>query len=197
MNGEKQMTENNHVPDERVPGGSAIELRSDEDCLQALAACREESEERLQALLRARADLDNQVKRAARELEKAHKYAVSGLVEALLPVQDSLELGLVATRPGADVETLRQGMVLTLEKLQGVLAKFGVEVVDPMGERFDPERHEAMSMAPATGLPPNSVAEVHQKGYLLNGRLIRPAKVVVSTQPVAGSQPDEQDNPGD
>ena len=190
------MTENNHVPDERVPGGSANELGGDEDCLQTLAACREESEERLQALLRARADLDNQAKRAARELEKTHKYAVSGLVEALLPVRDSLELGLAAARPGADVETLRQGMALTLEKLQGVLLKFGVEVIDPVGEPFDPEQHEAMSMAPATGLPPNSVAEVHQKGYLLNGRLIRPARVVVSTQPVPGSQPDEQDNPG-
>ena len=190
------MTENSHASDERVPDGSANEPGGDGDCLQALAACREESQERLQALLRARADLDNQAKRAARELEKTHKYAVSGLVEALLPVRDSLELGLAAARPGADVETLRQGMALTLEKLQGVLLKFGVEVIDPVGEPFDPEQHEAMSMAPATGLPPNSVAEVHQKGYLLNGRLIRPARVVVSTQPVPGSQPDEQDNPG-
>ncbi len=194
------MTNNHHAPVDRVPGGPANETAKEagggEDCLQALAACREESEQRLQALLRARADLDNQAKRAARELEKTHKYAVSGLVEALLPVQDSLELGLAAARPGADVETLRQGMALTLEKLQGVLAKFGVEVVDPMGEPFDPERHEALSMAPATGLPANSVSEVQQKGYLLNGRLIRPARVVVSTQPMAGSQPDEQDNPG-
>ena len=92
---------------------------------------------------------------------------------------------------GTDVETLRQGIALTLEKLQGVLAKFGVEVVDPMGEPFDPERHEAMSVAPVAELPPNSVAEVHRKGYLLNDRLIRPARVVVSTQPVPGSQPDE------
>ncbi len=194
------MTNNHHAPVDRVPGGPANETAKEagggEDCLQALAACREESEQRLQALLRARADLDNQAKRAARELEKAHKYAVSGLMEALLPVQDSLELGLAAARPGADVETLRQGMALTHEKLQGVLAKFGVEVVDPMGEPFDPERHEALSMAPATGLPANSVSEVQQKGYLLNGRLIRPARVVVSTQPMAGSQPDEQDNPG-
>ncbi|MFC1348753.1 MAG: nucleotide exchange factor GrpE [gamma proteobacterium symbiont of Phacoides pectinatus] len=183
-----------------MPGGSTNETAKEagggEDCLQALAACREESEARLQALLRARADLDNQAKRAARELEKTHKYAVSGLVEALLPVQDSLELGLAAARSDTDVETLRQGMALTLEKLQGVLAKFGVEAVDPVGEAFDPERHEAMSVAPTADLPPNSVAEVHQKGYLLNGRLIRPARVVVSTQPVPGSQPDEQDNPG-
>jgi molecular chaperone GrpE len=194
------MKDNDHAPDQRMPGGStnetAEEAGGSEDCLQALAACREESEARLQALLRARADLDNQTKRAARELEKTHKYAVSGLVEALLPVQDSLELGLAAARSDTDVETLRQGMALTLEKLQGVLAKFGVEVVDPMGQPFDPERHEAMSVASATGLPPNCVAEVHQKGYLLNGRLIRPARVVVSTQSVPGSQADEQDDPG-
>ncbi len=181
------MMENNHVPDERFVDGSG----EDEDCLRALAACRAESEQRLEALLRARADLDNQGKRAARELEKAHKYAVSGLVEALLPVQDSLELGLAAARPGADLETLRQGMALTHEKLQGVLARFGVEVVDSMGEPFDPGRHEAMSMAPVDDLPPNSVAEVHQKGYLLNGRLIRPARVVVSMKPAAASQTDE------
>ena len=81
---------------------------------------------------------------------------------------------------------------MTLEKLQGVLAKFGVEVVDPMGEPFDPERHEALSMAPVDGLPPNFVAEVQQKGYLLNGRLVRPARVVVSTQPVpGGGRPNE------
>lgn len=190
------MTDNNYTPDEQEPGGSASDPAGGEDCLQALAACREESEERLQALLRARADLDNQVKRAVRELEKAQKYAVSGLVEALLPVQDSLELGLAAARPGADVETIRRGMALTFEKLQGVLSKFGVEVVDPMGEPFDPERHEAMSVARATGLPPNSVSKVHQKGYLLNGRLIRPARVVVTAQSVAGSQPNEHDNSG-
>lgn len=189
------MTENKHVPDERVPDGPANQREDDEDCGQALAACREESEERLQALLRARADLDNQAKRAARELEKAHKYAVSGLVEALLPVQDSLELGLAAARPGADVDTLREGMGLTLDKLQAVLEKFGVEAIDPKGEPFDPERHEAMSMTPVAALPANSVAEVHQKGYLLNGRLVRPARVTVSTQSMAGIQPDEQDNP--
>lgn len=190
------MTANKHVPDERVPDGPAIQLEDDGDCGQALAACREESEERLQALLRARADLDNQAKRAARELEKAHKYAVSGLVEALLPVQDSLELGLAAARPGAEVDTLREGMGLTLDKLQAVLEKFGVEAIDPKGEPFDPEWHEAMSMTPVAALPANSVAEVQQKGYLLNGRLIRPARVTVSTQPTAETQSDEQDNPG-
>jgi len=167
-----------------------------EDCQQALEACRKESEERLQALLRARADLDNQAKRAARELEKAHKYAVSELVVSLLPVKDSLELGMQAVDTAKDVEALRQGTALTLEKLESVLAKFGVEVVDPLGEPFDPEWHEVISMAPVAGLLPNSVAQVHQNGYLLNGRLIRPARVIVSTAPAGKDHPDDQDNPG-
>ena len=183
------MTEINATPPEAPREKNA-------DCLQALAACRQESEERLQALLQARAELDNQAKRAARELEKTRKYAVGELVEALLPVQDSLELGLAAARPGVDVETLRQGVALTLETLRGVLAKFGVEVVDPKGEPFDPERHEAMSVVPATGLPANTVAEVHQKGYLLNGRLIRPARVVVTKQPEAAGEPGEEASRG-
>ena len=94
------MTENHHVPDEQAPDEPANELGGDKDCLQARATCREELEERLQALLWARADLDNQANRAERELEKTHKYAVSGLVEARLPVHDSLELGLAAARHG-------------------------------------------------------------------------------------------------
>ena len=98
--------------------------------------------------------------------------------------------------PGIDVETARQGMALTLEKLQAVLEKFGVEVINPLGEPFDPERHEAMSMALFAELPPNSVAVVHQKGYLLNGRLIRPARVIVSMTAEGSEKADDQDTPG-
>lgn len=149
-------------------------------CQQALEACAEESEHRLQELLRARADLENERKRTAREIEKTYKYAVSRLLEALLPVKDSLELGLEAAAGETDAESLRQGMQLTLGKFETVLSQFGVEPIDPQGQPFDPQRHEAMTMAPAVELPPNSVAKVHQKGYLLNGRLIRPARVTVS-----------------
>jgi len=151
-----------------------------EACRQALTDCQQESTQRQEALLRARAELDNQSKRAARELEKAHKYAVASLLKALLPVKDSLELGLDAAQSEPSIEALQKGMELTLEKLESVLKEFGVEVIDPHGELFDPERHEAMSMAPVAELRPNSVAQVHQKGYLLHGRVLRPARVTVS-----------------
>jgi molecular chaperone GrpE len=157
--------------------GSQEEL---EACRQALADCRRELAQRQEALLRAHAELDNQSKRAARELEKAQKYAVARLLEALLPVRDSLELGLYAAQTTPSIEALQKGMALTLEELDSVLQDFGVEVIDPHAEPFDPERHEAMSVAPVAGLPPNSVAQVHQKGYMLHGRVLRPARVTVS-----------------
>lgn len=152
-------------------------------CRQALAQCQQESAQYRESLLRARADLDNQAKRHSRELEKTHKYAVTNLLEALLPVKDSLELGLAAAESHAGVDSLREGMALTLEKLASVLGEFGVETLDPHEQAFDPEQHEAMSMVTLPELPPNSVAQVHQKGYRLHGRVIRPARVTVSKAP--------------
>ncbi|WP_031432095.1 nucleotide exchange factor GrpE [Methylomarinum vadi] len=154
-----------------------------EECRQALADCQQESARRQEALLRARAELDIQHKRAARELEKAHKYAVARLLEALLPVKDSLELGLDAAQTAPSIDALQRGMALTLKELESVLNEFGVEVIDSHGEPFDPERHEAISVAPVAELPPNSVAQVHQKGYLLHGRVHRPARVTVAKSP--------------
>ena len=107
-------------------------------------------------------------------------FGVARLLEALLPVRDSLELGLDAAQTTPSIEALQKGMALTLEELDSVLQDFGVEVIDPHAEPFDPERHEAMSVAPVAGLPPNSVAQVHQKGYMLHGRVLRPARVTVS-----------------
>jgi len=162
-------------------GGAALE-----DCRQALADCQQESAQRQEALLRARAELDNQSKRAARELEKAHKYAIAQLIVALLPVKDSLEHGLEAAQTAPSIEALQKGMAITLDELESVLNKFGVQAMDPYGERFDPERHEAMSMVTDAGLPPDSVAQVHQKGYLLHDRVLRPARVTVSKLPQGG-----------
>lgn len=153
------------------------------DCEKALDASRQESEERWDALLRAQAQLENERKRAIREIEKTHKFAVGRLLEALLPVKDSLELGLGAADSSSDPHSMRQGMQLTLEKLDAVLADFGVEAIDPLGQPFNPEFHEAMNMEPVGDLPPNTVSQVHQKGYLLNGRVVRPARVTVSMAP--------------
>jgi len=134
-------------------------------------------------LLRTRAEMENMSRRQARELENAHKFALEGFVKELLQVRDSLELGNAAAREAdADVAKLREGTELTLKLLGDVMTKFGVERIDPEGEPFNPELHQAMSMQPRGDVPPNTVVTVIQSGYLLNGRLVRPALVMVSQQ---------------
>jgi len=135
-------------------------------------------------LLRTRAEMENMKRRQAKELENAHKFALEGFVKELLLVRDSLELGFAAARePDADVARLREGTELTLKQLGDVMGKFGVERVFPEGEPFNPEYHQAMSTQPRADLPPNTVTAVIQSGYVLNGRLVRPALVMVSKEP--------------
>jgi molecular chaperone GrpE len=125
-----------------------------------------------------RADLDNQRKRLARELEQARKFANEKLLGELLPLFDSMEAGLAAAT--AD-DPLRAGLELTLKQLHSIAEKNGLtEVAPAAGDAFDPERHQAMSMAPAGDAPPGSIAQLFQKGYVLNDRLLRPALVVVA-----------------
>jgi molecular chaperone GrpE len=134
-------------------------------------------------LLRTRAEMENMSRRQAKELENAHKFALEGFIRELLQVRDSLELGHAAAQePDADVAKLREGTGLTLKLLGDVMGKFGVERIDPEGEPFNPELHQAMSMQPRADLPPNTVTNVIQSGYTLNGRLVRPALVMVSSQ---------------
>ncbi len=149
-------------------------------------AARREIERLGDEVLRLRAEMENLRRRSAREVEKAHKYGVERLVNELLPVKDSMELGLAAAGPGAEIEKVRDGLALTLRLMATALEKFGLEEIDPAGEPFDPEFHEAMTMQPSADLAPNSVLEVFQKGYLLSGRLVRPAKVVVARAPQDG-----------
>ncbi|MBK1724450.1 nucleotide exchange factor GrpE [Thiocystis violacea] len=162
----------------------AGEMRESPEALRAaLEAARSEADEQRGQVLRVRADLENIKRRHAAELEKAHKFALDGFVRELLQVRDSLELGHgAALEQGADVEKLREGTELTLKLLGNVMDKFGVAVVDPMEQPFDPEFHQAMSMQPRGDVPPNTVVAVIQKGYTLNGRLVRPALVMVSQQ---------------
>ena len=142
---------------------------------------RAKADEHWEQLLRMRAEMENVTKRHARELENAHKFALERFVNELLGVWDSLELGHnAALEPTADVEKLREGTELTLKMLTDVMSKFGVEQIDPQGEPFNPDFHQAMSMQPRDDVPPNTVVTVVQKGYLLNGRLVRPAMVMVS-----------------
>ena len=140
------------------------------------------------AQLRAVADLDNVRKRAEREIGNASKYSSEKLLGELLGVADSLDLGLVAaTKPEAQVASLVEGMKLTQKQVLSLLEKNGVKQVDPKGQPFNPEFHEAVTMVPSADLPPNHVVDVMQKGYRLFDRLLRPAMVVVSKAPPEGA----------
>lgn len=129
--------------------------------------------------LRAAAEVQNVRRRAEQDVDKARKFALERFVRELLPVVDSLEKALDAMGEDAS-EVHREGVSMTLKLQLDTLSKFGVEAVEPHGEPFDPQYHEAMAMVPNPELEPNTVMDVMQKGYLLNGRLVRPAMVVVS-----------------
>lgn len=132
-------------------------------------------------LLRARAEVENISRRKAKEVENAHKFALENFVRELLQVRDSLELGQSAAHePDADLPRLREGMDLTVKLLGDVMSKFAVELIDPMHQPFNPDFHQAMSMQPRADVEPNTVVAVIQRGYTLNGRLVRPALVMVS-----------------
>ena len=150
------------------------------DLLQENERLKLEVRENIDKALRATAELDNIRKRTSRDIENAHKYALERFVNELLPVVDSIELGINASQSAEDIESLREGMALTLKKLFDCLGKFGVNTIDPTGEKFDPEWHEAVSMQELEGSDSGQVVTVMQKGYELNGRLIRPAMVVVA-----------------
>jgi molecular chaperone GrpE len=152
----------------------------DNPLLAEIEALRGEVEQLRAESLRERADLDNQRKRLARDLENARKYANERLLSELLPLFDSMEAGLAAA---AQADPLREGLELTLRQLHRIAEGNGLTEVAPApGDAFDPERHQAMSMVAAEGLPPGSVAQLFQKGYVLNERLLRPALVVVAKQ---------------
>jgi molecular chaperone GrpE len=154
---------------------------SHEQLMLTLQDAQAKADQHWNQLLLARAELDNTRRRSERDVENAHKYALEKFVRELLPVKDSLELGLAAALgEGSELEKLREGMELTLKMLSAAMEKFGVSEVDPKGAKFDPERHQAMAMQESPTAEPNTVMTVYQKGYLLNDRLIRPAMVVVA-----------------
>ena len=146
-----------------------------------LEDARAKADEHWEMVIRARAESDNLKKRHARELENAHKYAIDKFVNELLPVRDSMELGISAgNEEGADLAKIIEGSELTLKLLTDVMNKFGIQEINPQGELFNPEFHQAMAMQPSDEVEPNTVIAVIQKGYTLNGRLVRPAMVMVS-----------------
>ena len=147
-----------------------------------LAAAEAKAAEHYELYVRARAEMDNIRKRAQEDVAKAHKYSIESFAESLLPVRDSLEMALKVETPS--IESLREGVQATLELMGSVFEKNKLLVIDPAGEKFDPNRHQAISMVPAGAvnppLPANHVVTVLQKGYLINDRVLRPALVTVS-----------------
>ncbi len=161
-----------------APDPSA-EQQDTENLLQAeIETLRNELDQLRASVLLERADLENQRKRVARDVEQARRFANERLLGDLLPVFDSLDAGLAAAGKGAS--PLKDGLELTLKQLMKVTGDNGLSVLDPAGEAFNPEHHQAISQADAPGAAPGSVVQVFQKGYLLNGRLLRPALVVVA-----------------
>ncbi|RLA51577.1 MAG: nucleotide exchange factor GrpE [Gammaproteobacteria bacterium] len=161
--------------------GQAENVSSEaEDVSDAVA----QQEELLQAkdqVLRVQAEMQNLRRRVDRDIENAHKYALEGFLVELLPVVDNLERALAAIDSSDETQkTLSEGIELTLKSFLDVLTRNKVEQLDPVEQSFDPEFHQAMTMVPHPEVPNNTIIEVFQKGYLLNGRLVRPAMVVVS-----------------
>jgi molecular chaperone GrpE len=144
-----------------------------------LAVAEENSRAQRELYLRAAAEIDNVRKRAQRDIEQAHRYAIESFANELLAVRDSLELAL-HNGATADAATLLEGEEATLKLLDRAFAKFSIRKIDPVGQRFDPNQHEAMLMQESAGAAPNTVLQVVQSGYELNGRLLRPARVIVA-----------------
>ncbi|MCO6413461.1 MAG: nucleotide exchange factor GrpE [Thiogranum sp.] len=160
-----------------------------------LEDARSKADENWNQCLRLQAEIDNLRKRNERDLANAHKFALEKFAAELLPVKDSLELGLAAAADqNADVEKLKEGSALTLKMLSSVMERFNITEINPLNEQFNPEYHEAMSIQEREDVAPNTVVTVVQRGYLLNDRLIRPAMVIVSKAPAqsAGGRLDEK-----
>lgn len=165
--------------DEVTADGNEADLSSDEIIVQLreqLAEAEKKADDSWQTLVRLQAEMDNQRKRTDKQVEDAHKFASQKFVEALLPVVDSMEMGMAAE---GSIEQIREGMNLTLKQFETVMDKFNIEAVNPVGEKFNPELHQAMAMQPNPEMENNTVMAVMQKGFTINGRLIRPAMVMV------------------
>ncbi len=172
---------------EEIAEQEAAEEAAEEAAVEAdgpaddeLEAARAEAAEAKDQVLRVQAEMQNVRRRAEQDVEKAHKFAVEKFANEMLTVVDNLERGLAAAPEEEATKAIREGMEMTLSGLISSLERFKVEQVNPEGEPFNPELHQAMTMVENAELAPNTVMAVMQKGYTLNGRLLRPAMVMVS-----------------
>jgi molecular chaperone GrpE len=171
------------LQNEAAEGKENKDPESTETLEEKLASAQLAATDNWDKLLRVQAEMDNLRRRTEKDLQNAHKYALEKFARDLLAVVDSLELGIqAATADAPEVTKLREGSELTLKQLLGTLEKFGVAQIDPQGQKFSPELHQAMAVEPSTEIEPNTVVKVFQKGYQLNDRLLRPAMVVIAQQ---------------
>ncbi len=184
-----QKEDNTEIIDEEILDENAEATASEEEQLESpekiadsieaqLEDAQAKASENWEHYLRAKAEMDNLRRRSVKDVENAHKYGIEKFVTELLPVIDGMGMGLATE--DASAESLREGMELTLNMLEKMMEKLGIEEIDPLNEKFNPEKHQAMSMQPNAEVEPNTVIAVMQKGYALNDRLIRPAMVMVS-----------------
>jgi molecular chaperone GrpE len=166
--------------DEAIEEGVDSELM---DLQYALAAAEKELADHREAMLRMQAEMENLRKRLIKDLERSRARALEAIMNDLLPVRDSLERGMEVDEETATVQSMKEGKALIIKMLSKVMEDHGLHVVDPAGEAFNPELHQAMTVLPSADVEPNTVVEVLQKGFLLHERLIRPAMVVVSAAP--------------
>jgi molecular chaperone GrpE len=173
-NDDVENVENNEAKD--------VEVEINDDPAALLEDARNKADQHWNDLLRAKADMENLRRRQARDLENAHKRALDKFVAELLPIYDSMELGLNAAKAeGASIEAVSEGLDMTMKMFLSSINKFGLEQVNPAeGDDFDPEQHQAMAMQPVEGVEANKILTVAQKGFQFNGRLLRPAMVLVS-----------------
>ena len=172
-----------NAPDEAEQNNS-VEPSTDEEPSASTEANNDKEVKKLtEEIMRLRAEMDNMKKRNARELDNLRKYSLDKFAKALIPVADSLDKALEISKNDncqVTAEQMIEGTEMTQKVFLKVLTDNGIEVLDPKGEKFNPEFHEAMTQVPNPDLDPNTIVDVFQKGYVLNGRLVRPAMVVVS-----------------
>ena len=166
---------------ELIDSEESSEKSEEEIAVDSLSKLEVQLEEMRDQVLRHQAEVQNVKRRAEQDVEKARKYALERFCNELLPIVDSLEMAILSASPDQeDSESILKGVKLTLKMFVDTLAKFNLEQIDPEGEPFDPKSHQAVSMVENNEVEPNTVLSVMQRGYVLSGRLIRPAMVVVS-----------------
>ncbi|MBB1431916.1 MULTISPECIES: nucleotide exchange factor GrpE [Pseudoalteromonas] len=164
-----------HAEEEQSPEAEIAMLYAE------LEAAKQTIADQKDGVVRAAADVDNIRRRAAQDVEKAHKFALEKFANELLPVIDNLERAIeFSDKENETLKPLLEGIDMTVKSFNDAVSKFGVEIVNPQGEQFNPDFHQAMSIQPSNDVTPNTVLAVMQKGYTLNGRLLRPAMVMVS-----------------